>query len=252
MRKHGVKFTQQDFLDSAFEKWGNLYDYSKVVYKHALQKVCIVCPEHGEFYKTPAKHVNTGQGCPVCSKLVQYKKKSQRVLDRKFRDLVQPEDHKIIPLTKGHFAKVDNDDFDTVKDINWKYHKGYAMNTRFGSMHRFIINPPPDVIVDHENNNRADNRKENLRLATDTTNAHNSKPYGTSSQYKGVSWSKTNNKWHGQLVVNGVKVLSRYFNDEIECALTFDLYALKYQGEFAWLNFPENREKYEKELGLLK
>ena len=63
MRKHGVKFTQQDFLDSAYEVWGDLYDYSKVKYEHALRKITIICKEHGEFTKTPAKHVNTKQGC---------------------------------------------------------------------------------------------------------------------------------------------------------------------------------------------
>lgn len=69
MRKHGVKFTQQDFLDSAYEVWGDLYDYSKVRYEHALRKITIICKEHGEFTKTPAKHVNTKQGCPKCSKI---------------------------------------------------------------------------------------------------------------------------------------------------------------------------------------
>jgi hypothetical protein len=46
---------------------GDKYDYSKVVYKTIKEKVTIICPEHGEFFKTP-KHHYRGQGCPKCSK----------------------------------------------------------------------------------------------------------------------------------------------------------------------------------------
>lgn len=41
------------------------YDYSKVVYKNAHAKVCIICPEHGEFWQKPNNHLS-GQGCPIC------------------------------------------------------------------------------------------------------------------------------------------------------------------------------------------
>ena len=60
--------TNSDFIEAAKEVHGDKYDYSKVVYKRRDTKVCIICPEHGEFWQTPAKHLN-GQGCPVCSKI---------------------------------------------------------------------------------------------------------------------------------------------------------------------------------------
>lgn len=41
------------------------YDYSKVEIIDAMNKVCIICPEHGEFWQTPANHLR-GQGCPIC------------------------------------------------------------------------------------------------------------------------------------------------------------------------------------------
>ena len=43
------------------------YDYSKFVYINARTKGTIICPLHGEFEKTPDKHTNCAQGCPVCS-----------------------------------------------------------------------------------------------------------------------------------------------------------------------------------------
>lgn len=44
----------------------NKYDYSKVDYINSSTKVCIICPEHGEFWQTPNKHL-MGRGCPICA-----------------------------------------------------------------------------------------------------------------------------------------------------------------------------------------
>ena len=62
----GVKFTQEEFFKKAKEIHGDKYDYSKVEYKNCSTKVCIVCPEHGEFLQSPNKHLR-GQKCPKCS-----------------------------------------------------------------------------------------------------------------------------------------------------------------------------------------
>lgn len=49
----------------------NKYDYSKVEYKASKVKVCIICPEHGEFLQTPDSHLN-GQSCSKCSGVFRY------------------------------------------------------------------------------------------------------------------------------------------------------------------------------------
>ncbi|MGN0966193.1 MAG: hypothetical protein ACI4OP_01190 [Candidatus Coprovivens sp.] len=36
---------------------GDKYDYSKVNYIDLNTKVCIICPEHGEFWQTPVNHL---------------------------------------------------------------------------------------------------------------------------------------------------------------------------------------------------
>ena len=48
------------------EKHDDKYGYSKVVYNRMHEKVCIICPKHGEFWQTPSKHL-LGQGCPKCA-----------------------------------------------------------------------------------------------------------------------------------------------------------------------------------------
>lgn len=62
----GVNKTSTDFIEAAKKVHGDRYDYSKVVYKNSKSKVCIICPEHGEFWQTPNNHLN-GQNCPNCN-----------------------------------------------------------------------------------------------------------------------------------------------------------------------------------------
>lgn len=55
------------FVEKAKKVHGEKFDYSKVEYKNAYTKVCIVCPKHGDFWQTPASHLS-GRGCNLCSK----------------------------------------------------------------------------------------------------------------------------------------------------------------------------------------
>ena len=66
--KCGIKHrtSQENFISKARKIHGNKYDYSKVKYNGSHVKVCIICPEHGEFWQTPAVHL-AGYGCMKCS-----------------------------------------------------------------------------------------------------------------------------------------------------------------------------------------
>ena len=57
--------TSGEFIEKARKVHGNKYDYSKVNYVDNSTKVCIICPEHGEFWQTPNDHLN-GCGCSIC------------------------------------------------------------------------------------------------------------------------------------------------------------------------------------------
>ena len=63
-----AKKTTEKWIEEAKKTHGSKYDYSKVEYINAKTKVCIICPEHGEFYQNPNKHLH-GQGCPKCGKI---------------------------------------------------------------------------------------------------------------------------------------------------------------------------------------
>ena len=59
------KKTKEEFIKDAREKHGVKYDYSKVEYVNSKTKVCIICPEHGEFWQIPNSHLS-GKGCSKC------------------------------------------------------------------------------------------------------------------------------------------------------------------------------------------
>jgi len=68
MGKKQTKNTEM-FINESRKIHGDKYDYSKVKYISCFEKVCIICPEHGEFWQRPANHLQ-GQECPLCSKPV--------------------------------------------------------------------------------------------------------------------------------------------------------------------------------------
>ena len=59
------RMTTKEFIEKAKTIHGNRYDYSKVNYITSHDKVCIICPEHGEFNQSPNKHLSS-RGCPRC------------------------------------------------------------------------------------------------------------------------------------------------------------------------------------------
>ena len=58
----------EKFVEKAKVVHNDKYDYSKVKYVNSETKVCIICPEHGEFWQMPYVHTS-GSGCPKCGRL---------------------------------------------------------------------------------------------------------------------------------------------------------------------------------------
>ena len=55
----------EEFIHKAKLKHGDKYDYSKVEYVNGHTKIIIICKYHGEFIKSPSKHLQ-GQCCKKC------------------------------------------------------------------------------------------------------------------------------------------------------------------------------------------
>ena len=78
------KISKEEFIARSNNIHNNKYDYSKVEYVNNKTKVCIICPEHGEFWQPPKNHL-LGQGCPICGEEIARKCKKndyQKFIDR--------------------------------------------------------------------------------------------------------------------------------------------------------------------------
>jgi hypothetical protein len=153
-----------------------------------------------------------------------------------------------IPLTKGQYTIVDDEDYPLLSRHNWYYEPagstGYAVSKSLTLgkmyMHRLIL-PPGRVynLIDHIDGNGLDNRKVNLRLANSRQNIQNStKARKSNSQYKGVFWDKEKQKWGSHITTEPYKAtdLGR-FEEEHIAALMYDFWAVDVYGEFAKTNF---------------
>jgi len=142
-------------------------------------------------------------------------------------------------LHPGMVTMIDDEDLPLVEPYSWCVNsKGYAVARIDGKvryLHRVLL--PGVALVDHVNGDKLDNRKVNLRPATVTQNAANSaKRSGTSSQYKGVSWSASAGRWVAQIQAAGVKRNLGRFTDEAEAAAAYDQAAVEAFGPFALTN----------------
>lgn len=108
-------------------------------------------------------------------------------------------------------------------------------------MHRLIAGAGKGEEVDHIDRNGLNNTRYNLRIATHQQNHANrtrERKAHRTSQYKGVYWDKSRDKWSATIHVNGkTRALGRY-EDEGEAARAYDKAAVSEWHEFARINFP--------------
>lgn len=156
---------------------------------------------------------------------------------------------KYIKLPWLKWAYVDDENYIYLNQ--WKWHcnaGGYVVrNSKYDKngkryaifMHREVLGLlyKDGKYVDHINHNKLDNRKKNIRVCTCAENQQNQEIRKCTSGYKGVSWHIRDKKYVANIRINKVLKHLGYFEDEMMAALIYDLYAIKYFGEYAYTNF---------------
>lgn len=161
---------------------------------------------------------------------------------------------RIIVLTKGYIACVDDEDYESLLAHKWsavvtgKNIKRVYAYRRVGwdnskrrwtgqiYMHRQITSAPKGMDVDHIDGDTLNNTRSNLRIATRSENLANNRRALGETGYRGVS--KTNSGERAPYKVMFRRKLIGTFFDIEEAARAYDAAAIEEFGEFAKLNFP--------------
>jgi len=146
------------------------------------------------------------------------------------------------------FSIIDNVDLEVVNNFGiWRLDEkaGYAWiwyKKRSLRLHVFIARQmglewnPSTHEIDHKNRIKLDNRRENLRVATQSQSSVNAMRCNSLTKYKGVrQWH--NGRWAARIRNGqGKQAHLGYFDTAEEAALAYNQAAILYFGEFAALN----------------
>lgn len=153
-------------------------------------------------------------------------------------------------VISGRTVLIDDADYEKASAIKWNvYQYGrnlwYASSRKNGEtvyMHRYILDAPTGMDVDHVNDDGLDNRRGNLRICQHQQNLANQRHQkrNTYSQYKGVTFDKNkraqNKPWVAQIKAFQKHYSLGYFPTEIEAAKAYNEAATRFFGEYARLN----------------
>lgn len=133
-------------------------------------------------------------------------------------------------------AWIDLEDVERCQRYKWHLHNGgYAVTERTKMLlHTYIMQ---FIGIDHINHDKLDNRKINLRRATQQENMRNRLSYtNKSSKYKGVYWNSRDKKWQAYITISKVNKNLGSFEFEVTAAQAYNFVAKEAFGEFACLN----------------
>lgn len=185
-----------------------------------------------EFYCIVCGRKHNGRHSPMYCRKHQYQiEKYGRVLDNNPRNKFDPNEFRFLDNGIVEFDTylepsmnvyrtylIDADDYPLVSKYKWHTNvQGYAISSNLQSLHRLITNAKPGQQVDHINLDMTDNRKSNLRIANNSLNQTNRKPYNQ-LQIKGVQYHKFANKYSAYFRMYGKQYHSTCYNTKEEAA----------------------------------
>lgn len=152
-----------------------------------------------------------------------------------------------VALTQGRETTVDLADWPSVSRYRWCAHKRqrtwYAVtNTgkKSVSLHQILMPAQGCLTPDHRDRNGLNNRRSNLRYATNREQTFNTSKHkdAVGSKFKGVSFDTSRGLFLARISMNGKSKNLGRFKNEIDAARAYDSAARNSRGSFAYLNFP--------------
>jgi hypothetical protein len=159
-------------------------------------------------------------------------------------------------IAGGREVKVDAEDYESLKGFSWllkwrtpdhpyvyRYERLPSGKQKKIRLHRQIMGfPDLSISVDHMNGDTLDNRRCNLRLASQRQNSQNMRRRND-KKYKGVSKAnlihgkyQPSSPWRSRIRVDGKLINLGHYKTEEQAALAYNEAAKKHFGEFACLN----------------
>ena len=164
--------------------------------------------------------------------------------------------YKRIELTLGMVAIVDSDEFERLNQYTWQAHKeGKGERPLYYAWRNIVIdgkktmlkmhidimgNTPDGFTIDHKDRNGLHNWKDNLRICTSYQNSFNHRAkQNAANKYKGVSLAYKSSTFRAQIRVYGKQISLGNYKTDKEAALAYNKAALRYHGEYAYINIIE-------------
>ena len=150
-----------------------------------------------------------------------------------------------VPLTKGYEAIIDAADANLIGQNNWCARidglSVYAVRgvKRGGKcsdirMHRVLSEAGDEQYVDHINCNGLDNRRANLRIATNAQNNRNARlRRDNTTGFKGVTLDRHSSKWRARIKYDGRQLDLGLFDSPEDAHHAYCEAALTFFGDFA-------------------
>lgn len=199
--------------------------------KQKTSEVCCVCG--GQF----TSHFN---GKPYCNvhyqRMYNYGDTERR--ERKSKNTYEINGSETTgTTTNGKTFLIDTSDLDTVRRYSWCFSKtGYLVannGNKVIRLHRYLLDAPSGIVVDHINGDPSDNRRCNLRLCSQKDNSRNCRPTkGSKTGIVGVKITESG-RYVAQIMVDGKLITIGNYATLNEAAKARCKAELKYYGEFS-------------------
>lgn len=143
---------------------------------------------------------------------------------------------------------IDKEDWPKVRDFRWNvvrfsntfYARAHRKEGLLGDkqnivIHRLILEFTLSFI-DHANGNGLDNRKSNIRIATQSQNCINRNFQNLVTRTRGVTLNNSG-KFQARITIDSKRISLGTYETREEAGMAYDLAAIKLHGKFKRLNF---------------